>query len=215
MKKIILLSGKMQSGKNASADIIFDYLNENKLSNKHLFFAKALKDECKEDFQLVKDYLNNFIGNIILKHPSIDFDLLKELNPLRLNDDNFYEDKTDLSRLLLQIYGTQIFRNRVDTNHWVDKVVDDINSSIEDFYIITDVRFLNEISHLEKNLTIDSEVIKIRVNRDIARGGVSDEHISETALDDYNGWDYLIENDSDLNELKNKTIEIIKEIEND
>ena len=218
-KKVILISGKLQSGKNSSADIIFNILNEKNKSNEHLFFAKDLKDACKEDFQLLKNYLNDFIGSIILKYTDdVNYGVLKELSKLRISDDNFYENKTDMTRLLLQLYGTEIFRNRVGKNYWVDKVVDKIIEAQKEYYILTDVRFPNEINHLENKLNgitslRDYDVIKIRINRsDINRKSTIDEHPSETALDEYDGWDYVINTNGDLEELQNKTIKIIKEI---
>jgi dephospho-CoA kinase len=42
--------------------------------------------------------------------------------------------------------------------------------------------------------------ILIRVNRAECEGRTN-EHVSETALDDFNGWDYVIENNGTIEEL--------------
>ena len=64
------------------------------------------------------------------------------------------------------------------------------NEIIHPKWIITDVRFPNEaISIKERNGTL------IRINRPSLE---KDTHISETALDDYTDWDYVIENNSTL-----------------
>ena len=60
-------------------------------------------------------------------------------------------------------------------------------------WIITDVRFPNEA-----NIIKEKGGIMVRVKRptDIAEG-----HSSETALDDYKEFDYILENDGSLEDL--------------
>ena len=67
-------------------------------------------------------------------------------------------------------------------------------------WIITDVRYKNEAEAI-KSLG----GILIKVDRET---GYKDNHISETALDDYQDWDYVIDNNGTLEELIDKVKEL-------
>lgn len=110
------------------------------------------------------------------------------------------KDKT--GRTLLQRYGTDVIRNDNPT-YWVDFMADVIKwfSDCWDFFIIPDIRFKNEVNKLDGD-----DTIKIRVVRPGFDNGLSEEqrnHISETDLDDYTDWSYVISNDSTLLDLHN------------
>ena len=74
-------------------------------------------------------------------------------------------------------------------------------------WIISDTRFPNEIESIKKH-----DGLTIRINRDsVLRTGKvfdTDNHESETALDDYQGFDYVIDNNGTIEELK----EVVKDI---
>ena len=62
MKKIvILISGKIKSGKNQLADFMKEYFEKQNLKVSSDYFAKAVKDGCKEDFKKLADELNNYV----------------------------------------------------------------------------------------------------------------------------------------------------------
>lgn len=136
-------------------------------------------------------------------------------------------------RLLLQLLGTDCGRQIIHPNIWVNALMADYKESqlgqakrrrkgktfpIGYFlpnWIITDVRFPNEAKAIK-----DKGGILIRVNREIPKeedvnqsllGAMSNykEHPSETALDDYQDWDYIIQNDGTIEDLINKTKKII------
>lgn len=71
-------------------------------------------------------------------------------------------------------------------------------------WVITDVRYPNEAEAI-KNLG----GILIRIDRNTE---FIDNHISETALDDYNGWDYVIDNNGTFASLFNQVKEIYGKI---
>ena len=146
-------------------------------------------------------------------------------------------------RLFLQLLGTQAGRQIIHPNIWVNATMSEYkpkipvirrsritalgaklaldNSIINPTYpnwIITDVRFPNEVKAIE-----DKQGITIRVNRlriaivELASGKkrvanlneYPKEHESETALDDYGKWNYVINNDGTLLELVQKVREIL------
>ena len=131
-------------------------------------------------------------------------------------------------RFLLQFIGTNLFRNQLHPEIWVNSLMSEyklyketkpfVNSTLKDDeypnWIITDMRFPNELDAVKKR-----GGITIRVNRpcDICGGSgyhkmscpvsKSGEHESETSLDK-SKFDYVVDNDSDIQSL----IEKIKQI---
>ncbi len=195
MKKIvILISGKIKSGKNQLADFMKEYFEKQNLKVSADYFAKAVKDGCKEDFKKLADELNNYVIElkrvIISKYNYINEILDSKIDELKISDENWYENKTFITRAILQLYGTEIFRNRVDSDYWVKQVKDKCEKSDSDIILVTDTRFPNEITEMYSD---NYDLITIRLLRDINKDK-SKNHYSETALDDWNEWTYIIDN---------------------
>jgi hypothetical protein len=124
-------------------------------------------------------------------------------------------------RLVLQQLGTDCGRDIIHTNIWVNSLFADYkpiggkmiaNPKPEHLvypsWIITDMRFPNELSYIK-----DRGGITIRVNRDTgvqwATSDGANEHPSETALDNAE-FDYVINNDGSLEDLILSVAEILK-----
>jgi len=212
MKKVILVSGKMRSGKNQFSEYLEQHFILNKKTVVQDCFAKALKDNGKSDFKLLTDYLNNLYNRITYCIPDDDQDqeLMYHLSKLKTVPENFYEDKTDITRILLQLYGTEIFRQRVDKDYWVKLMINKIKESDKEVFIITDVRFPNEIYMVQDEK--DFDVTTIRIERDMKTDDIKHEHESETALDDFDNFQYVVDNNDSLEQLWNSMITIYKEI---
>lgn len=110
-------------------------------------------------------------------------------------------EKDDAGRKILQHVGTDVVRTLVP-DFWVNFIIDILLmfSGEWDFVVIPDCRFPNEIERL-RSFGIDS--VLVRVIRSNFDNGLSEEaknHISETALDNYN-YDYVLMN-TDLDELR-------------
>jgi len=105
-------------------------------------------------------------------------------------------------REMLQVIGTDCFRNLVNPNTWVISTLSDYKEG--DYWLISDVRFPNEVKGIK-----DKGGLIIRINRPGMNGG---SHESEVALDDYNGFDYIIENDGTIEDLIIKVKNIMKEL---
>ena len=107
-------------------------------------------------------------------------------------------------RILLQQIGTDLFRNQLHPNTWVNATFANYQN---DNWIITDMRFPNELEAVKKH-----NGITIRINRGLVeRTGKmiqEPEHISETALDNAE-FDYVIENDCTIDDLIEKVREIL------
>ena len=131
-------------------------------------------------------------------------------------------------RLLLQLLGTDCGRDIIHPNIWVNSLFSDYNykakkegfqRSVKDKdgipisfeyeveypnWIITDVRFPNEAEAVKKR------GILIRLECSEIQKKNTKEHISETALDDYKDFDYVINNNSSLLYLITRVRNILK-----
>lgn len=97
-------------------------------------------------------------------------------------------------RDFLQKLGTDAMRNGLHQNTWINATYADYTPDKN--WIITDVRFLNEARSIQNR-----NGILIRINR-VTDNAVGTTHISETALDDFNDWDYVIDNNYGLEDLR-------------
>jgi len=230
MKSVILLSGKMRSGKNQLADFMKQSLEAKGRTVEMDLFAKGVKDGSKHDFQEVQKYLNNYsdklkslvrdvLDDMCNYASQWDVDMLplrhrfnqiySEIESLKIADENWYENKTEITRRLLQIYGTEIFRKRVEDNFWINQTKERVLNSKADFILITDVRFPNEIENMQSD---KYELITVRVERKNDSINTVNEHESETALDNFTEFVYTVDNNGSLENLKQGAEIIIEEL---
>lgn len=117
-------------------------------------------------------------------------------------------------RDMLQKLGTEAMRNGLHPDTWINALMCDykkVKDKDEEYsypnWIITDVRFPNEYDAIKSK----GGVI-IRVNRNESEKE-SIKHVSETALDGYI-YDYVINNDSDINNLTSSIEVFLKQYHN-
>jgi hypothetical protein len=106
-------------------------------------------------------------------------------------------------REFLQRIGTEAMRDGLHTDTWVNALFADYNES-ESNWVVTDTRFPNEINAIKRY-----NGLKIKVIRD-SGNTVGTEHPSETALNDYNEWDYIIDNTGSIEDLQKKVTNILE-----
>lgn len=111
-------------------------------------------------------------------------------------------------RKFLQKFGTEVGRN-IDNNLWVKALFQDYSKTYANrgimqpsYWIIPDVRFWNEAEAIRKK-----DGILIRVERDTHP---FDTHPSETALDTYSNFNYIIHNNGSWDYFINQVIDIAK-----
>lgn len=104
--------------------------------------------------------------------------------------------KDEHGRQLLQYVGTNIFRNKVDENYWVDFLISMLQTlgSWWDVVIIPDARFPNEITRMAQAFPTRSILVQREFESALSRAEAS--HESETALDGFD-FDFYIDNDGD------------------
>ncbi len=112
-----------------------------------------------------------------------------------------FEEQQLTPRQLLQLLGTECGREIIHPNIWVNTTFRNHTDTTR--WIITDVRFENEVKAIREH-----SGILIRVNRDTDK---EDKHQSETGLDHYDKWDYVIENNGGLLNLVQRTKAIMLE----
>lgn len=130
---------------------------------------------------------------------------------LRLDYDKVFGEKDDETREKLQKMGTEEGRAKYGKNIWIDVMDTWIRVHQErgiERVIITDVRFLNEVEYVKSK---GGKVFRIhapkrnleRLSReamgDAERIDALKKHVSETELDSYDDFDYIILNDPEYN----------------
>jgi len=186
MKKIVGIAGKKGSGK----DTVASYL-----CKKYGFYKIALADPVKAG---VAAFFGWSLIDVYNKKEEID---------------SFWKIKI---RKPLQVLATEVFRERlgeffpelgwVGENFWVLRWIKEYKNKKLERVVIPDIRFVNEIEEFRKRFNF----YVIRVIRDL--GSDEDTHRSETELDNYDKFDFVLENNGTFEELYNKVDEIMEKV---
>ena len=196
---IIGISGKMGSGKDTLAEMISTLS-----SGENQYIVKHHADKLKK------------IVSLLINVP------VAFLNDQAFKRKNLSSDWGMTVRELLQKVGTDGLRNNVHENIWINSLYADYLpkgfSSMEEYlkslkpgdfvkmdlpnWVIADVRFPNEAEAVR-----EKGGILVRINRDL---DVTSDHASETSLDDWHDWDYVVDNNGSKAELWEEAASIIK-----
>jgi hypothetical protein len=193
MKSLIGICGFQGSGKDTFAQYLIDNYGFKKLS-----FASTVKDVASIIFGWDREMLEGYT---------------KEARVQREKVDSWWAKKLDIPnftpRFALQFIGTDLFRKHFNSEIWVSCIEKQLEKY--DKIIITDCRFENEINMIKNNGGIIIKLFRNNISDlyyEIQNGFEPlDLHPSEWK------WinskeDYLIVNDSSINEL-NKKIDIL------
>lgn len=119
-------------------------------------------------------------------------------------------------RDLLQTLGTDIVRDKINKDFFINRLCEDIMvySYFFDVIVISGARFANELD-IPKSKFKNVTIIKMeRPNNENNLTEKQKKHITEHALENYHNYDYLIVNDSDEEKLKEKVNVLLEEVEN-
>ena len=117
-------------------------------------------------------------------------------------------------RDLLQELGTEVIRNKLNKKEmFIQRQLDDIEiySYFYDAIIVPDIRLPREIDSVKEKF---DNVVTIEVNRinfDSSLTGNQKKHITETAMDNYKDFDYIVTNDT-LEKLEEDIYNIYREV---
>lgn len=186
--KFLLLSGKMNSGKDTLADFLVERWKFQKLA-----YADELK-YCVTCYGW--DGQKDERGRKLLQAVGQAF---------RAYNENVWVDA-----LIRKIKNMTVR----DSSQLSDSEIE--NKTLK--FVISDVRFANEIEYFKDKIFEmfpETEILVVRVNRNVSvvpNDGVHND-ISETELDKYDYFDYYIENNCTVDELHGAIVEILKEEE--
>ena len=113
----------------------------------------------------------------------------------------------DKPRELLQKLGREVKEKYPD--YFIQRMREDIKflSNFCDIMIITGIRLVNELDFLKKEFG----AVLVKIVRD-SESGLTDKQkqdITETDVDNYNSFDFIIDNNKDIATLKKKVLEEI------
>lgn len=193
MKTLILISGKARSGKNTAAEMLKKEFEGFKVIED--MFAKSLKQIAEKATEKLQQYLETVaVSSEMWMHGEDYAEVHKHItDKLVFSKENFYDKKTPLTRILLEMIGTDIIRE-IDPNFHVTNLINRSKTEDFDIKLVTDARFKNEIEE-----TYPARVFTLRINRtDVPENN----HISNTELDNYEHFDFEIKNDGTLEDLE-------------
>lgn len=95
-------------------------------------------------------------------------------------------------RELLQIIGTDLFRNEINNNYWCEEFTKSLCNDID--MVVTDVRFENERKAIK-----DAGGTLILIER---ASQSEDTHASENSLGNRSDYDFIIDNNSSEEDLR-------------
>ena len=201
----VAFSGKKQTGKDSSTNILAGELRERGLKVAITAFAEPLKEMCIEVLGLQregvygtneqKDSLSHILWDKLPLEIRVKYSIQ---NLLYYNADGSRSpwpvprSGNMSNREVLQVIGTDIFRTMFDNNIWANAPFNK-DWSEYNVVILTDCRFPNEKQAVE-----DRGGMVIRLERDT---GLVDSHISETALDEVD-FKHKYSNNGSFEDLK-------------
>ena len=146
---------------------------------------------------------------ILEKYDGVPLAFANDIKTIAYDHYDWNGKKDELGRKLLQDIGTT--GRNYNRDIWADKVVTKIQwwawqSSDNQLAVVTDTRYPNEIQRIKHEF---SDVVTIRITRDSVE---KLKHPSETALDQWTDWDYVVENNGTKEEFQKRILEIMEGI---
>ena len=208
MRTLIILSAKMQAGKDTLCNTMRHVLSKDYgIATHQAAYADALKDGALVDLSPMYTMLAEQREKMLSAGVASEL-----LDWMIVTKDRIYDKKTPVTRAALQSYG-DLFRKRVDDRHWVDRCLANLDQSDAEFLFITDARRENEIeAAVEWSESRGIRPITIRISRDTHVEGSSAQHGSETDLDEFQSWHYVVDNSGTLEQLHEAAVAILAEL---
>lgn len=210
-RKLIAINGTIGSGKDTFSQVFIDE------GYHRVSFAETLKDAVSSIFGWDREMLEGST---------------KESREIREQPDEYWSAKigrTITPRWVLQNFGTDVCRKYFHDNIWVFSAENKIRNAEHDKIIITDCRFPNELKMIRENNGIIIEVQRnlpvwywdaYKHNQLIAAGeqpGIPLElqyniHSSEYGWVGINYPDFIVENNSTIEDLHKQAYAILSQI---
>lgn len=127
----------------------------------------------------------------------------------RMHNLTYEEIEADKSKYRAGLIELGNWGRSQSQDYWLDKII-----SSDGNIIVTDVRVPHEYEVFK---SAGAVAIRIEASREVRqkRGNlVGENDVTEVGLDNVKDWDYVIENNSDYNDLKTKVLKIIEDFRN-
>jgi len=209
--KLIGISGKMKSGKDTTAQVI-QYLTTKASERWNIDeYLKKIYPNLdnygeiyKSDWKIKKfaDGLKDLVCLLTgcSKNDLESQEFKNRYLPEEWNCYFFDDYKETIKRYtyrdVLQYVGTDLLREQFHQNVWVNCLFSKYNDDSK--WIISDVRFPNEVNRIKEKNGITINILRPQTDH------LAGSHISETALDNYKDFDYVILNDGTYENLLNE-----------
>jgi len=195
---VILLGHKKRVGK----DTIAAHLHRN-YNYTILPFARKLKEIVQDLYEFSDEQMSDELKEIEDKR-YINYIDQEYSDSYNIKNPDYKEYFTP--RRILQIFGQQ--QREIFKDIWAKYVFDQIAFCSGQNYVIPDFRFRNEFKVAFDWLTgnNNTKLITVKINRPIDNHSLDS---SENDLNDFDHWNYIIENDSTEQSLLNKFDELV------
>jgi hypothetical protein len=204
--RIIAFHGKFGTGKDSSADVVAAFIHNSFLMWRENGFIEYLPGKIHElkFADALKQASTNMTGTALADQYSAT-GKATVIPDLKMTIATFQ-----------QVLGT-VAREHIHPDIWIIPVINQCRQAKEDFCIISDCRFPNELKTLHE---IGAVVIRLRRNYDLiseeSKAGRDPTHISETALDHLpdSAFDFVIDNHGHDNEHLRQALGFLRSLWN-
>lgn len=184
--RFILFSGKFGTGKDTFASILKEHIAKNSVDVQELKFAKTLKDSSAIILDLPQESMYSESGK------------KQQVVSLGYSVGRFQ-----------QLFG-EVLRNGIHQDIFVFPVISGCQKYPTSVILVTDCRFENEARLCQE---VGGIVIRLNRNADLISescvAGRDRNHISETALDDYEYFDLIVDNNETIADAWNAILDFI------
>ena len=111
---------------------------------------------------------------------------------------NWDGNENNKPRVFLQHLGIELIKNKIDNNLLINRILQDIEvfSYFYDIIIISDARLIDEVESIKEKYSNSISIRLNRNNKDNYLTNSEKKHITETGLDNYQNFDYILENNN-------------------
>jgi len=217
--KVILFKGPARCGKDEAAARMAGYFHISGYKTFIHRFAFPLKELCEKSFKNTTDGINTcleeFVKNIKEHGPRSheqETDIAMLMANLYTLSENWWDKKNVVTRGILQNVGTEIFRDNVDRDYWVKKVIQKIQDEYAHSekplaFFLPDFRFENEFKLLDD--IFDVSTVEVVRNVKAENAELTASHISEKM--DFK-CNYICDNNGSLEHLTHEVASIAHKI---
>jgi len=201
---IIGVHGKIGSGKQTAAKMMAEEFKKRGYRPFYRIWAGKLKDivQTLTSIEMSTDNHNAFEDGIT--------DYTQEQKNIIIKEYDMSVGR------MLQVIGTDLFRDRFSKRTWINALLrsyyKSIENSVSTVWFVADTRFPNEADEILD--VCGGEVITVyRPNNDVRDKTTRDTmHESETAMDNYDRFSHRLANDGTLEDLRAKVVEMVEKM---